>query len=241
MRILSIGNSFSQDAHRYLYEIAKNDGAQLKLVNLYIGGCSLRKHYLNMLDDKVAYTFEFNGKSTGLAVSLRQVLASDSWDVVTLQQASHFSWDYESYQPYLTELTTYVRKYCPHTKIYLHETWAYENDCERLQKINGYTCAREMYQDLKKAYLKAKDDIRADGIIPSGTAMLRASETGIEKVHRDMLHASKGAGRYLLALTWYKTLTGKDITKNDFQELDEALTEKDRVIIINAVEWATSN
>ena len=238
MKILSIGNSFSQDAHRYLYELAKKDGTALKLVNLYIGGCSLRTHYLNMLDDKTAYSFEFNGKSTGIAVSLRQVLASDDWDVITLQQASHLSWDWESYQPYLNELLAYVRKYCPHSKIYLHETWAYENGCERLQKINGYANAREMYGDLKKAYKKAAKEIQADGIIPSGTAMLKASEMGIEKVHRDMCHASKGAGRYLLALTWYKTLTGHDIIGNNFAELDEEITQEEREIVINAVEWS---
>lgn len=239
MKILSIGNSFSQDAHRYLYDIAKQDGVQLKVVNLFIGGCTLRKHYLNMLDDKAAYAFEFNGKNTGLVVSLRQVLASDAWDVITLQQASHLSWNYESYQPYLKELAAYVRKYCPHTKIYMHETWAYENGCERLNRINGYQTSSEMYADIQKAYAKAVEEIRADGLIPSGRAMLRASQTGLEKVHRDSFHASIGAGRYLLALTWYKTLLGKDITKNNFQEIEEEVTERDRKIIINAVEWAT--
>ena len=73
MKILSIGNSFSQDAQRYLHRLAKHDGVNIKTVNLYIGGCPLRKHYLNILDDKSAYSFEFNGENTGLFVSIRQV------------------------------------------------------------------------------------------------------------------------------------------------------------------------
>ena len=37
MKILSIGNSFSQDAQRYLHALAKADGENFKTVNLYIG------------------------------------------------------------------------------------------------------------------------------------------------------------------------------------------------------------
>ena len=238
MKILSIGNSFSQDAQRYLHRLAKKEGVELKTVNLFIGGCPLRKHYLNMLDDNASYSFQFNGENTGIQVSLRQLLVSDEWDVITLQQASAHSWNYESYQPYLNALVSYVRKYCPKTKIYMHETWAYENGCERLEKL-GYHSMREMYEDIKKSYAKAVEEIQADGLIPSGRAMLYASETGMEKVHRDTFHASLGAGRYLLALTWYKTLTGKDITQNTFDELDEEVTSKEREIVINAVEFAT--
>ncbi len=38
LKILSIGNSFSQDAQRYLYDISKSNGEEIKNVNLYIGG-----------------------------------------------------------------------------------------------------------------------------------------------------------------------------------------------------------
>ena len=41
MKVLAIGNSFSQDATRYLHQIAKANQFDLKVVNLYIGGCSL--------------------------------------------------------------------------------------------------------------------------------------------------------------------------------------------------------
>ena len=62
MNVLSIGNSFSQDAQRYLHNLAEKDGFNMRTANLYIGGCSLRTHYLNMLDDEKAYNFEFNGE-----------------------------------------------------------------------------------------------------------------------------------------------------------------------------------
>jgi hypothetical protein len=59
-KILSIGNSFSQDAQRYLHKTAKNEGVDTKCVNLYIGGCSLKRHYINILENNAEYDFEFN-------------------------------------------------------------------------------------------------------------------------------------------------------------------------------------
>ena len=241
MKILSIGNSFSQDAQRYLYDLAKKEGVDLKVVNLYIGGCSLATHHQNMKEDAPAYLFELNGKSTGLFVSISQALASDEWDVITLQQASRFSWDYTTYQPYITELADYIRSRCPSAKIYIHETWAYPEGSQSLRDTNVYTKAEQMYLDLKDAYRKAFKDINAFDIIPSGSALFRVTQTGINKVHRDNLHASLGVGRYLLALTWFKTLTGKEIKNNKFNALDEPVSRKERKIIIKAVEWAIEN
>lgn len=235
MKVLSIGNSFSQDAQRYIHELAGGEGVSIKTVNLYIGGCSLRRHYINMLDDVADYAFEFNGQNTGIKVSIREALASDDWDIVTLQQASHLSIGYESYTPYLEALADYVRKYCPHAKIFIHQTWAYEDGSEKLAMLGKYATASEMMADVRASYTKAAEAIGADGIIPSGDAMLRAIQSGAVKMHRDGFHASRGAGRYLLALTWYKTLTGSDISANRFNALDEPITEDEREILIAAV------
>ncbi len=238
MRVLSIGNSFSQDAQRYLHRLAKKDGVELTTANLYIGGCPLRTHYLNMLGDKYAYTLAFNGQNTDFKVSIRQALEAGEWDVITLQQASKKSVDLKTYSPYLEELASYVRKYCPQAKIYIHETWAYADESEALNKVMGYAKAEEMLKDIKKSYTQAAKLIKADGIIHSGTAMLKAAKLGNIKMHRDTTHASFGAGRYLIALTWYKTLTGADISNNDFNDLDEPITEEERKILIEAVNFA---
>ena len=234
MNILSIGNSFSQDAQRYLHRLARQDGTVLKTVNLYIGGCPLQKHYLNMLDDNSNYDFEFNGEKTGIKVSIRQALVSDSWDFITLQQASPFSGKYETYSPYIEALAAYIRRYCPHTKILIHQTWAYEDGCEKLRNLE-YASAKEMLADIRDCYSKAAQNISSDGIIPCGEGMMRALDMGIEKIHRDTFHASLGAGRYLLALCWYKALTKKDITENSFNDFDIPVTEQERHIVIKAV------
>ena len=238
MKILSIGNSFSQDAQRYLHRLALHEGVQMKTVNLYIGGCSQRRHYLNILDDCVAYDFEFNGEGIGLKVSIRQALVSDNWDYITLQQASADSANPETYTPYIEALAAYVRKYCPKAKLLIHQTWAYEDGSPRLEKQGRFATDAEMFAAVEDAYNKAAQLICADGIIPAGKAMLAAAQTGIEKIHRDTYHASLGAGRYLLALCWFKYLTGRDISENDFNEFDAPVTEEERKIVIAAVNSA---
>ena len=233
MKILSIGNSFSQDAQRYLHRLAKHQGVDMKTVNLYIGGCPLRTHYLNILDDTVAYEFQFNGQPTGLKVSIRQALRSDSWDYVTIQQASHDSARFATYEPYLETIASYVKKYCPTAKLLIHQTWAYENGSQKL--INqGFATDEEMFAQVEKAYEKAREMISADGLIPAGKAMLTLSKAGIP-VHRDTYHANFGYGRYLLALVWFKYLTGRDISTNDFNEFDVPVTDEQRKLVLNAV------
>ena len=238
MKILSIGNSFSQDAQRYLHRLALKEGVNMKTVNLYIGGCPLRTHYLNILDDKEAYDFQFNGESTGLKVSIRKVLASEDWDYVTLQQASRNSPSFSTYTPYIEEVADYVRMYCPKAKLLIHQTWAYETGSVRLANLERFGTDAEMFAAVEECYDKAAELIEADGIIPAGRAMLTAAQTGIEKIHRDTYHASLGAGRYLLALCLFKYLTGRDISENAFDDFDVPVTEEERKIVINAVNKA---
>ena len=220
MKILSIGNSFSQDAQRYLHQLAKQNGVEMKCVNLYIGGCPLKTHYYNILEDSKSYAFQFNGESTGIKVTIKEVLMSDSWDCITLQQASRFSPNYKTYQPYLGVLADYVRKYCTESQLLIHQTWAYEENSERLCQELGYPHAKDMFEDLKGAYAQAAKDITADGIIPCGEVFMTALERGLEKIHRDTFHADLGIGRYALALTWYAYLTKNDPLTASFDGFD---------------------
>ncbi len=234
MKILSIGNSFSQDAQRYLHQIAAAEGVELFCQNLYIGGCSLETHARNLCEGGL-YESEQNGASTGTFITIRDALQSEEWDVVTLQQASHFSWSFDTYVPHIDEVAAAVRTLAPTAKLYIHETWAYEQGSVRLTQELGYTDQHDMLRDVVASYKKAAELIRADGIIPCGHAMMAAAERGI-KVHRDTFHASFGAGRYLLGLTWYHTLTGRSIRGGSIS-LDESVDES----ILQAVRAAAES
>ncbi len=230
MNVLSIGNSFSQDAQRYLHQIANNDGFNLNAFNLYIGGCPLSLHYRNMLSEQSAYTLQMNGESTGFMVSLKEALLNRDWDVVTIQQVSHQAPCYETYQPYLDKILEYVRLCVPKAKIAIHQTWAYEQNSHRLNVELGYNNHVDMFADIERAYEKAFKAVNADLIIPSGEVFEKLIASGIEKVHRDTFHASLGLGRYALGLLWYSILSGNGVKNNTFCDFDEEISEKEIVI-----------
>ena len=236
MRILAIGNSFSQDASRYLAGVAKSAGVNIDIVNLMIGGCSLETHYQNMLSGEKKYQLEFNGGYTGFYVSLRDALLSGHWDVVTMQQVSHNAPKYETYTPYLAEIAAYVKKYAPKSKIYMHETWAYEEGSFRLTNELKYEKSLDMLNDVIDSYKKAAEDIKADGIIPSGRMMYKLSVSGIGKVHRDTFHASYGVGRYALSLLWLRTLCGACAEGNTFSDFDVPVGEDEKKVVWSVVD-----
>lgn len=220
MNVLSIGNSFSEDAQCYLNKIARADSKNGVFTwNLMIGGCPLSTHFKNMKqENEEAYVLQVNGFSTGAKISLKKALFAMHWDVITLQQVSRLSFDYDSYQPYLNELVAYVKKCSPKSKIVIHETWAYLPDSEILHNL-GYETHNDMYRAVAACYDKAAKEINADAIIPSGYAMKTLLELGAPVIHRDSIHAND-LGRFTIALTWYQALTGRDIKDVDFSHLD---------------------
>ena len=226
MHILSIGNSFSQDATRYASNIAACDGYDFITANLYIGGCPLFKHFQNISNDAKEYFLEYNGVPTNFKVSIKEALLNREWNVITLQQVSTYSKNYATYQPYLDELYNYCRKYAPKAKIYIHQTWAYEEGSHRLVEEQKYAHHVDMFNDVKKAYAQAAEAINAAGIIPAGELINAMCAKGF-KMHRDTFHLSMGIGRYAVGLLWYAYLTGKDITDNSFNKFDVEVTDEE--------------
>ncbi len=237
MNILCIGNSFSEDATRYLHQIARADGRDLNAVNLFVGGCSLELHYNNMLSNKKAYELGYNGVKTGFFVSLSEALCNREWDIITLQQVSALSFVKESYQPYITELIGFVRKKAPSAKIYLHQTWAYEDDSDRLKNLGRFESAKEMLGAIIHTNNEIANEINAEKIIRSGELLgLLAEHKTDGRLHRDTYHASLGLGRYALGLLWYRTVFGVSVAENSFKGFDEPISEKDISLIKKLVD-----
>ena len=227
IKVLSIGNSFSEDAQRYLYGIARADGVSIKTVNLYIGGCSLERHYRNMLSGNAVYDFQINGiTGTGIKISIDDALLLDDWDYITVQQQSSRSCDPETFVPYIDSLCERVRLCCPKAKLLLLETWGYKEGSGMLLK-EGYEKHEAMFFDIKKAYKKISKRINADGIIYAGDAVLLANKEGYENIYRDEFHMSRTFGRYMIGLVFYGTLTNNPIENNTFRDFDEPLSDTD--------------
>ncbi|PAY17183.1 DUF4886 domain-containing protein [Rhodopirellula sp. SM50] len=184
VRVLTIGNSFAQNACRYLEEIAESDGTcRIVIGTANIGGCTLQKHA-----DLAAKSATDPGQKPyrgegGKRYSLQDYLAADQWDFVTLQQMSALSYKPETYHPYIEQLVAVVREHAPQAEILIHQTWAYRPDSPLL-KSDGLT-QQQMYERLASAY----DDVAVQfgcRILPVGAAFQLARNTvGREVLVRD--------------------------------------------------------
>lgn len=223
MRVLSIGNSFSEDAHHWLHQVAAAEGLEMTCVNLYIGGCSLKTHWENFQSKAPLYRYELNGEPVLLDdplsairyCSIQEALNEGGWDVITLQQQSGDSGRFETYEPYLSRLADAVRAAAPDSKLWIHQTWAYEIDSTHPDFAKYNWDQNFMYIQLKEAYRQAAASTGAS-VIPCGDAIqaLRKTElfdyaNGGISLCRDGFHMSETLGRYALAVTWYAALTGK--------------------------------
>lgn len=232
MKLLSIGNSFSQDAQEWLHQIAVANGVELETTNLMIGGCSLATHWGHVVDKQAEYYLEQNGKNMERMVTIEEGLALDKWDVVTVQQASHYSGQPQTYVPYITDLVAYVREKCPGAKIYFHQTWAYEIDSDHGGFITYNLDQKEMFRRICDCTAMAQRLVDAS-ILPSGSVVQYLREKTPEfdykngglSLNRDGFHLSWDYGRYTAAATWYKVLTGKVPAVNAFPEWDAHLIE----------------
>lgn len=236
MKILSIGNSFSHDAHVWLSQVAQSAGEELYAVNLYIGSCALERHWNNFVSRNPVYDLEINSVFDR-KISLNEALTLEKWDVITLQQASPQCGDYTTYQPYLTYLYREVREACPWARFYIHQTWSYDTCCT-LQAYNNYH--RSQYIMDKRsvdAYDRASRDTGLP-LIPCGDVIryLRKNlpefdyPNGGMSLNRDGFHLSLNYGRYAAALTWYAVLTGNDPRAVSFVPSVEGLTTNEELL-----------
>lgn len=223
MKILAIGNSFSQDATARLRALAQEAGQNLTVQNLYIGGCSLEQHCCNAALDRPLYELEEDGRPMGSVLSIKQALSLEQWDWVTLQQASHFSGFYERYRPWAKILAAYVRHLAPGIKIAVHETWAYENGSQRLGDMH-FASSEEMFRSIEACYHQMVREIQADLLIPCGKAMELArrqpefdeARPDTLRICRDTFHASLTHGRYLLSAVWFQAFTGRPASESGY-------------------------
>ncbi len=179
VRLLTVGNSFSGNATRYLADIAAAAGDRLIFVRADLPGCPMERHWKAVeaaeADPKSEAGRPYNVSLDGEKAqhhSLKEILSSQKWDYVTIQQASINSPDIKTYRPYATNLRDYIKKYAPQAEILVHETWAYRCDDPGFGK-DGNT-QEKMYQGLRASYQTIAKELGLR-IMPVGDAMQAAA------------------------------------------------------------------
>ena len=168
LKVLTIGNSFADSVFRFLPAVTESvPGCKIEMDRANIGGCTLERHWQEHLKSEADPKYKPYGWSKKNR-SLREILGSKKWDIVTIQQGSHESWRPESYEPYAENLIRLIRELAPQAEIIIQETWAYRSDDNRL-KSWGFG-QEEMYSRLTECYrnLAKKYQLR---VIPTGAAV----------------------------------------------------------------------
>ncbi len=245
LRVLSIGNSFSTDAQRWLNSLSQAYGKEIETYNLFIGGQGLEGHLANFTSGTKAYLLERNGHPLQNETSIQDALALHDFDVITLQQVSGLSGLADTYNPYITEIVSLIKEAQPDAELVLHQTWAYDEDSNHHDFPRYNNDRNEMYESIKDATNQVADELGIR-IFEVGEVIqrLRNSEyfgtSGSHEISyspydnpitfpeaaedpnnppslvRDGYHLNEYYGRYAAAATWYATLTGDTISENSW-------------------------
>ena len=120
LKILAIGNSFSDDSMQYVYPIAKSIGVEkIVLGTMMIGGSTLNDHVYNIEDTMAAYDYRRNVNGTWQTTSnsrLCDALREENWDYVILQNQSILAGQPKSFKK-LDLFLSYIREYISETRL----------------------------------------------------------------------------------------------------------------------------
>lgn len=251
LRVLLIGNSYSEDTTQYLSAIAS--GFTFDEVDFYVlsqGSSSLNHHYNNSLSGAGKYYLKHseNGElvGKGSSYSLEYGIKFMDWDYITLQQVSGKSGQADSYNSDLTNLVSYVKKTAtnPNVKLIWNMTWAYASNHSGISS-NGYGTQVGMYNAICNA-VQQKVVTNADFVTVSavGTAIQNARTSSLgDTLNRDSTHLTYSTGRYIASLTLFCTITGYSVDDVSYAPTSGqyAMTETEISIAKESVKNAIAN
>jgi hypothetical protein len=223
VRILAIGNSFSEDAvEQYLWNLADAEGYEVVIGNMYISGCSLATHLKHATNDAGAYAYRkiVDGVRTGTNdVKLSEAITDEPWDYISFQQASPMSGVYSTFEASLPGLVEYVESLATNDgmRLVMHQTWAYAADSSHGGFANYGNDQMAMYEAIVEVYAAAAELAGIEILIPAGTAIQngRTSSLG-DTFCRDGYHLQPDYGRYTAACAWFETIFGGSVVGNSY-------------------------
>ena len=211
VKVLTIGNSFADNATTYLEQMAESiPGYEIEVIKANISSCSLEKHanLISACQNDPALQPYYD------EYCLRDLLTEAKLDFVTIQQVSLLSWKPESFQPHADILIQFIRENAPQAEILVHQIWAYDEDGARY-KDWGIT-KNEMHEKLVNSYdgLASEYGLR---ILPAGEAFYASykKDPDINLWKSDNYHANM-YGCYLAGAVWLGQMLEVSPTKIDF-------------------------
>ena len=268
LKVLDIGNSYTQDAQTYLPEIIKASGIDndFSLYRTFRPSASFKTWVDCWNDsDNENYSIDFcagtaldgisgSGRASDGAM-FRKALQSVKWDIILIHQVSTYSNDYSLWEGdgaggYLQELIRIIRITNPQATIGYLMTHSYRGTYWANSEGSSY----QRWRNIADATRQLKLEYDIDFIIPYGTAVqnLRASSLNDSyEFSEDGTHMGAGLGDYVAGCCYFESLLapryGVSIFGNTFRvtNLDESkggrrnITDQTAVVAQKAAILAT--
>lgn len=180
IQLLSIGNSYSQDALAYVPFIMQNMGVDVDILIgiLMQSGSSLEMHVDNFEKNANVYTFYlYNGglswKNYGER-TIQWALDKCKWDIVTLQQSSTTASIWSEYQPWCNKL---INDVCGYVDYPVKFIW-YQTPTRSAESNGGANWSDDtIYEYFKKTAANSQkilEETLCEEVVPVGTAIQNA-------------------------------------------------------------------
>lgn len=247
MNVLFVGNSFSRDTVQHLGNIAKDLGmTEFRFANLYIGGCSIARHFRNASENLSDYTYSVTTDGSwdeGVRSSIATALADGPWDLVCIQHGTGDKSRYTAPESYvnLLPLIEYIRKtYGKPVKIAFNMTWVGEPGSPKSPELSNFFDHDQlaMYQAVARLTRETVLPL-VDFVSPAGTAIQNLRTCLDKSLTRDTYHLSYDLGRYTAGLTFLKTVS--DIPLEKVTWAPDGVSEEERELALLAAELAVKN
>ena len=185
LKILAIGNSYTNNATEYISRIAESMGLDIHAASLYKDGCMVQGHieryeaYEELGHDAYyasSNTIKYihlnvNGVANTSILSMQEAIASDDWDFIVMHQAPNSCDKLEKYwteeNPDLVTLYNYIQtelKKNNNTKceIVFNQGWSFSHE---MSIDNNYKWYPVDYENTRDFFLKIEETVAAAAAI----------------------------------------------------------------------------
>lgn len=216
IKILGLGNSYSNDTFWMLKDIAESAGYKVTVGISHLSGGTLNQVYdaINSNGTVTTYNkFTSSGLNARTNFNAKDIITDEEWDYIFIQQASTSAMDYATYQPALGNLVSYLKANAtnPSVKLGINMPWVRPishstiGTAEKQLQVNAAiidACQQAMF------------DENLDVFIPTGIAIMNGRSNDYlaqvsDELTKDGSHLDEGIGRYLAALTAFNAIFGE--------------------------------
>lgn len=226
LRILDIGNSYTEDVTAFLQQVAAANKVDIKPTCVYAavrGSASFKtwydcyydrdyatQYYIRRVFGGIEADAETRNFEPGDGTGFRRLLQQNKWDVIIIHQASTYAPYYEQWfgsgsGGYLGQLLALLKELQPQALIGTYLVHSYWSGYPANTEHSSY----DRWQLTANSVAALMESGQCDIVIPYGTAIENLRQSSLNNEYdltRDGTHLELGLARYAAACCYYETL-----------------------------------